>query len=77
MIKNCDSLLILLSTINSKFDIFSICETWINKYNLQLYNSEGNISFHTTRIDKYGGVVVLYINSKYKNKKINKVLYNN
>ena len=38
-------------------------------YNLHLYNIEGYISFHTTRIDKYGGGIVLYINSTCKTKK--------
>ena len=75
LITNCDALHILLSTINSKFDIISICETWFNQYNLQLYNIEGYISFHTTRIDKHGGGVVLYINSKYKTNKINHLSY--
>ena len=28
------------------FDIISICETWFNQYNLQLYNIEGYISLH-------------------------------
>ena len=77
LIKNVDALQILLSTINSKFDIISICETWFNQYNLQLYNIEGYISFHTTRIDKHGGGVVLYINSKYKTNKINHLSYSN
>ena len=51
LITNVDALQILLSrfiifyypTINSKFDIISICETWFNQYNLQLYNIEGYI----------------------------------
>ena len=29
LITNCDALQILLSTINSTFDIISICETWL------------------------------------------------
>ena len=33
LIKNVDTLQILLSTINSKFDIISICEIWFNYYN--------------------------------------------
>ena len=71
LITNVDALQILLTRINSKFDIISICETWFNQYNLQLYNIEGYISFHTTRLDTYDGGVVLYINSKYKTNKIN------
>ena len=77
LITNCDALQILLSTINSKFDIISICETCFNQYNLTLYNIECYISLHTTRIDKHGGDVVLYINSNYKSNKINHLSYSN
>ena len=40
LITNVDALQLLLIIINSKFEVISICETWFNQYNLQLFNIE-------------------------------------
>ena len=37
IVKNFDNLKLLLNSIHNKFEVISICETWFNKFNMNLF----------------------------------------
>ena len=50
-----------LSSLNHKFDIIAISETWANESNEQTFTFHGYDAFHTVRKNKRGGGVALYV----------------
>ena len=48
-----------LSSLNYKFDIIAISETWVSEQNK--FNINGYDVYHTTRKNKRGGGVALYV----------------
>ena len=52
IVKNFDNLKLLLKSIHNTFDVISICETWFNEFNMNLFELQGYTSFHTIRNHK-------------------------
>lgn len=71
LVKNMNNISDYLQCIKFKFDIIIISETWLNKFNENLYNINNYNVAHTTRTNKRGGGVSIYVNSKFKFNKIN------
>ena len=68
---NGDDLINYLETINHKFDLICLSETWSK--DIQFLNSffPSYFGFHTTRpVDKRGGGVSIFIKTKFKARKI-------
>ena len=52
IVKNSYNLHLLLNSIHNTFDVTSICETWFNEYNMNLFELQVYTSFHTIRNHK-------------------------
>ena len=50
-----------LSSLNYKFDIIAISETWVSEPEHNKFNINGYDVYHTTRKNKIGGGVALYV----------------
>ena len=50
-----------LSSLNYKFDIIAISETWVSEPEQNKFNINGYDVYHTTRKNKRGGGVALYV----------------
>ena len=70
IVKNFDNLKLLLKSIHNTFDVISICETWFNEFNMNLFELQGYTSFHTIRNHKKAGGVSIYIKSSFSTNKI-------
>ena len=64
--KNGDELLVYLETINRKFDVICITESWITELPVVDDVFPSYPSFHSIRKSKNGGGCSLYINKKFK-----------
>ena len=63
-VKNFDNLKLLL-----KCGIISICETWFNEFNMNIFELQGYINIHTIRNHtKKAGGVSIYIKSTFSKK---------
>ena len=54
----------LLKSLNVKFDIIAISETWLSKDSSPLYMFNDYDAFHVVRDNRKGGGVVIYVNKK-------------
>ena len=70
IVKNFDNLKLLLKSIHNTFYVISICETWFNEFNMNLFVLQGYTSFHTIRNHKKAGGVSIYIKSSFSTNKI-------
>ena len=70
IVKNFDNLKLLLKSIHNTFDVISICETWFNEFNMNLFELQGYTSFHTIRNHKKAGGVSICIKSSFYTNKI-------
>ena len=52
IVKNFDNLTLYLNFIHNIFDVISIFETWLNEFNMNLFELLGYTSFHTIRNHK-------------------------
>ena len=53
---------ILLKNLNLKFDVISICESWLNESNKDLYGLDGyHVPIQSCRQNKRGGGVAIYL----------------
>ena len=62
---NYDDVIHLIDSINNKFDIIVATETWLNKFNKDLYNIKNYNAIHVTREQKHnyniGGGVTIFL----------------
>ena len=66
MNKNGDELLIYLESIDRKFDIICLSETWITGLPVVDDIFPSYTSFHSIRKSRNGGGCAIYINKKFK-----------
>ena len=65
IVKNFVNLKLLLNSIDNTLDVISICETWFNEFNMNLFELQGYTSFHTIRNHIKASCVSIYINSSF------------
>ena len=70
--KNFSEVNTLLNTFDNTFSAIGVTETWLKSHNVSLYNIDGYVVEHSTRVTKIGGGVSLYINEKYNYKTRNR-----
>ena len=58
---NFDDIIMLLDSIEIKFNIIVISETWLQEYNKDLYKIENYNACHITRRGEYSNTDTLYI----------------
>ena len=60
-IHNIDDVILLLDSIETKFSIIVITETWLQNHNADIYTINNYNAIHTTRSNTKGGGVSIYI----------------
>ena len=68
--KNFDDISIYLGDYATKIDLFAFCETWFLEDSCA--NIFGYNGYHTTRANRSGGGVSIYVNEKFKSSKLTK-----
>ena len=66
LVKNYNEITNYLNSLNHKFNVIVISETWLNVYNKDLYFIEDYNNIHITRDHKRGGGISLFIIKKLK-----------
>ena len=66
LVKNDNEITNYLNSLNHKFNVIVISETWLNVYNKYLYFIDDYNNMHITRDHKRGGGISLFINTKLK-----------
>ena len=75
--KNYRKLITLLDTIDTKFSIITLSETWLKEYNQDIYEIEGYEHISQLRENKAGGGVSIYVKNNINFKIRNDLSCNN
>ena len=74
--RNYDNLSASLATLNHKFDIIALSESWLSDTSLDIYFPEYS-SYHSIRPARTGGGTALYVKRHLKSSIINELCINN
>ena len=74
-IHNIDDVILLLDSIETKFSIIVITETWLQNHKADIYTINNYNAIHTTRINTKGGGVSIYIKDNLHFNKIENICF--